>query len=118
MAAYGGPGKGPGVLKRAPASPPGAPTPKDDHVEITGARKVPDRWETSGPATAATALAGSGGRRSGREWCPGRDLNPDELPHTPRKRTRIPIPPPGHQVRRRKFRVDQRVRGVGTEDGT
>ena len=28
-------------------------------------------------------------------WCPGRDLNPDELPHTPLKRTRIPIPPPG-----------------------
>ncbi len=29
------------------------------------------------------------------KWCPGRDLNPDELPHTPLKRTRIPIPPPG-----------------------
>ena len=38
------------------------------------------------------------GRRSSeraKEWCPGRDLNPDELPHTPLKRTRIPIPPPG-----------------------
>src|SRR4029079_2811700 len=40
---------------------------------------------------------------SGKEWCPGRDLNPDELPHTPLKRTRIPIPPPGHQVRCRRL---------------
>src|SRR4051812_13066334 len=36
--------------------------------------------------------------RSGEgEWCPGRDLNPDDLRHTPLKRTRIPIPPPGHE---------------------
>ena len=32
-----------------------------------------------------------------RGWCPGRDLNPDGLLHTPLKRTRIPIPPPGHE---------------------
>ena len=80
--------------------------------------------------------AGAGGRRgrparsgtrgvpapgaSGRKWCPGRDLNPDELPHTPLKRTRIPIPPPGHQVRCRLASVDQLrgVEGIGTEDGT
>jgi hypothetical protein len=30
-------------------------------------------------------------------WCPGRDLNPDGSLHTPLKRTRIPIPPPGHE---------------------
>jgi|GEM_PF-1109434 hypothetical protein len=30
-------------------------------------------------------------------WCPDRDLNPDDLRHTPLKRTRIPIPPPGHR---------------------
>src|SRR6266508_4096145 len=46
---------------------------------------------------------GSGGPggppRSSARWCPGRDLNPDELPHTPLKRTRIPIPPPGHDSR-------------------
>src|SRR5262245_2143555 len=46
------------------------------------------------------------------EWCPGRDLNPDELPHTPLKRTRIPIPPPG-QVSYRDVGV-----GDGTEGGT
>ena len=45
-------------------------------------------------------VAGDRGARIGRKgsyesWCPGRDLNPDELPHTPLKRTRIPIPPPG-----------------------
>src|SRR5690625_4428944 len=28
-------------------------------------------------------------------WCPGWDLNPHGLPHTPLKRTRLPIPPPG-----------------------
>ena len=60
-----------------------------------------------------TADGGKGrcarGRAEGREsgdgkWCPGRDLNPDELPHTPLKRTRIPIPPPG-QVCRASRRV-------------
>ena len=30
-------------------------------------------------------------------WCPDRDLNPDDLRHTPLKRTRIPIPPPGQR---------------------
>ena len=44
----------------------------------------------------------TGGSRSGEEvWCPGRDLNPDDLRHTPLKRTRIPIPPPGHWYRGR-----------------
>src|SRR5688572_30282231 len=32
------------------------------------------------------------------KWCPGRDLNPDGFPHTPLKRTRIPIPPPGPEA--------------------
>ena len=35
--------------------------------------------------------------RSHEVWCPDRDLNPDDLRHTPLKRTRIPIPPPGHR---------------------
>src|SRR3990170_5191082 len=59
------------------------------------------------------------GRRIGqseRKWCPGRDLNPDELPHTPLKRTRIPIPPPGHRARRRP-RAELPVEG-GTEEGS
>src|SRR3954449_1743532 len=46
-------------------------------------------------------------------WCPGRDLNPDELPHTPLKRTRIPIPPPGLEVS-----PLAQVRGTGTEGGS
>ena len=46
--------------------------------------------------------------RSGR-WCPGRDLNPDELPHTPLKRTRIPIPPPGLEVSLRSTGPRSRV---------
>ena len=29
-------------------------------------------------------------------WCPGRDLNSHGFPHTPLKRTCLPIPPPGH----------------------
>src|SRR5437867_10975484 len=33
--------------------------------------------------------------RAGREWCPGRDLNSHGFPHTPLKRTCLPIPPPG-----------------------
>src|SRR5262245_27165614 len=37
-------------------------------------------------ATAVRALA----------WCPGRDLNSHGFPHTPLKRTCLPIPPPGH----------------------
>jgi hypothetical protein len=44
------------------------------------------------------AQAASRPRVSGRGWCPGRDLNPDGLLHTPLKRTRIPIPPPGHEL--------------------
>jgi hypothetical protein len=40
------------------------------------------------------------------EWCPGRDLNPDELPHTPLKRTRIPIPPPGQGAHLRPGSMD------------
>ena len=43
-------------------------------------------------------------RRTAGGWCPGRDLNPDELPHTPLKRTRIPIPPPGQVHRARRDR--------------
>ncbi len=42
---------------------------------------------------------------SGRGWCPGRDLNPDGLLHTPLKRTRIPIPPPGHETLSRRLRA-------------
>src|SRR5262252_2205767 len=30
------------------------------------------------------------------QWCPGRDLNSHGFPHTPLKRTCLPIPPPGH----------------------
>ncbi len=29
-------------------------------------------------------------------WCERRDLNPYELPHTPLKRARLPIPPLSH----------------------
>ena len=43
-----------------------------------------------------TPLAERAAHRSNEvKWCPGRDLNPDGFPHTPLKRTRIPIPPPG-----------------------
>ena len=50
---------------------------------------------------------GIGARNDSREeWCPGRDLNPDELPHTPLKRTRIPIPPPGQGARLRLGPMD------------
>src|SRR5256885_4387246 len=34
---------------------------------------------------------------AGREWCPGRDLNSHGFPHTPLKRTCLPIPPPGQR---------------------
>ena len=30
------------------------------------------------------------------KWCSERDSNPHKLPHTPLKRTRLPIPPPEH----------------------
>ena len=30
-----------------------------------------------------------------KKWCPGRDLNPHGLLHTPLKRTCLPVPPPG-----------------------
>jgi hypothetical protein len=67
------------------------------------------------PSSDARSEAGrSPSRRrgySGERWCPGRDLNPDELPHTPLKRTRIPIPPPGHQVRCRLSPWIPRKRG-------
>src|SRR5215831_87736 len=33
-----------------------------------------------------------------RSWCPGRDLNSHGFPHTPLKRTCLPIPPPGHEA--------------------
>src|SRR6476620_5555007 len=51
------------------------------------------------PAVETTTGGRSAARTSSGEWCPGRDLNPDELPHTPLKRTRIPIPPPGQGAR-------------------
>ena len=52
-------------------------------------------------------------RRTAGGWCPGRDLNPDELPHTPLKRTRIPIPPPGQVSRAgaREVRLEGWYRG-------
>src|SRR3954451_17838662 len=62
--------------------------------------------DTSGHASQdmRAAAVGRGERPggSGEGWCPGRDLNPDELPHTPLKRTRIPIPPPGLVHRRER----------------
>ena len=54
---------------------------------------VADVWQETRPRRRPRD-APNGGSGDG-EWCPGRDLNPDELPHTPLKRTRIPIPPPG-----------------------
>ena len=35
---------------------------------------------------------------STKSWCPEGDLNPHGLPHTPLKRTRLPVPPSGHTI--------------------
>ena len=32
-------------------------------------------------------------------WCPGRDLNSYGINHTPLKRARLPVPPPGHYMK-------------------
>src|SRR5690242_15675954 len=80
------------VLDRRRLSPVAATTVRDRR------RRATVDGEIGGRAAMPTAAARLGSDE--REWCPGRDLNPDELPHTPLKRTRIPIPPPG-QVRRR-----------------
>src|SRR6185503_6647971 len=82
----------------------GSAVPVDGSVSWTGGGggRSADRWERSSHGEAERRPQPAG-HRSEKEWCPGRDLNPDELPHTPLKRTRIPIPPPGHQVRCRRL---------------
>src|SRR6059036_2891163 len=68
-------GSAPDVLDRAPGA--------LDHARRTGFTLG---FRVSADATRAGR---DEPRLSRRGWCPGRDLNPDELPHTPLKRTRI-----------------------------
>ena len=65
-------------------------------AELT-AREAAVAAQAASRPVSCFAQAASRPRVSGRGWCPGRDLNPDGLLHTPLKRTRIPIPPPGHE---------------------
>ena len=53
-------------------------------------------WRLRSEAEPRSAADNNAMSRQG-SWCPGRDLNPDGFLHTPLKRTRIPIPPPGHE---------------------
>ena len=72
----------------------------------------PSHWQCDALPTELTARYSRPLATTSREvWCPDRDLNPDDLRHTPLKRTRIPIPPPGHRCR-----VLDAVTGI--EEGT
>jgi|GEM_PF-1581837 hypothetical protein len=44
-----------------------------------------------------------------KKWCPGRDLNSYGVNHTPLKRARLPVPPPGHSIYSAVFNVHHRL---------
>src|SRR6185369_6973697 len=109
--------------RAAPAFGRGSQTPRNDAV-LSGWRRRSSAARPSALEAEGQSAQGEGRRpqasaaENQEDWCPGRDLNPDELPHTPLKRTRIPIPPPGHQVRCRFAPWISKGQGVGTEEGT
>src|SRR5690606_4076933 len=77
-----------GDLARPPlrSSPPAHRTPKKGVLQFCG--------------TLGTSCKEKSGKRllkplSASFWCPGWDLNPHGVTHTPLKRARLPVPPPG-----------------------
>ena len=65
---------------------------------VRGSNPRPPRCKRGALPTELTARCSRPPATALKEvWCPDRDLNPDDLRHTPLKRTRIPIPPPGHR---------------------
>ena len=80
---------------------PGRGAPMQRHAAPCTRNREPSGAQRAGMGPPNPERRSTTDRRSeiSAEWCPGRDLNPDELPHTPLKRTRIPIPPPGQVFR-------------------